>query len=100
MKSNSLLFEKPERIARESKEEPGFLHDLNLDQIIEALTDGREEYNLRTYYYTPLKDSDAICYRQEIFRDLENEPLFENLKIFSEKMREVRRYTTMIASLY
>jgi DNA mismatch repair protein MutS len=97
----SILFEKAEGdIKKETLEAPAFFADLNLDQIIEAITAGKEEYHLKPFFYTFLKDADTIKYRQDVMRDLENEVLFERIKSFSEKMRKMRRYLTLVDTLY
>jgi DNA mismatch repair protein MutS len=97
----SILFEKAEGdIKKETPEAPLFFADLNLDQIIDAITTGKEEYDLKPFFYTSLKDVDAIKYRQEIMRDLENEVLFEYIKSFAEKMREMCRYLALVDTLY
>src|SRR5436305_12829814 len=69
---NGVLFEKPENGIRDTVEPPDFFVDLNLDQIIGAVTAGREEYNLKPFFYTPLGDIGATQYRHEIMQDLEN----------------------------
>lgn len=71
-------------------EEPEFFRDLNLDQVVNAVTAGRAEYNLKPFFYTRLTNLAAIAYRHEIMRDLENEGLFKSLKSFSNQMRSVR----------
>jgi DNA mismatch repair protein MutS len=76
----------------ERAEPPDFFRDLNLDQIVDAITAGREEYNLKPYFYTSLTDKAAISYRQEIMRDLKAEQLFECIKSFSSQMRSVGRH--------
>jgi DNA mismatch repair protein MutS len=101
MAFQSILFEKTDdSIKKESFEAPAFFGDLNLDQIIDAVTAGREEYNLKPFYYTPLNHTEAIKYRQEIAQDLENGTLLENIKSFAQKMIVMRRYLAMIEKLY
>jgi DNA mismatch repair protein MutS len=97
----SILFEKPEDgINKETPEAPVFFGDLNLDQIIDDVTAGKEEYHLKPFFYTSLKHAGAIRYRQEIMRDLENEVLFEHIKSFAEKMRGMRRHLALADELY
>jgi DNA mismatch repair ATPase MutS len=70
--------------------EPEFFRDLNLDQIVAAITAGRESYDLKPLFYAPLTNLDQIAFRHEIMRDLENEALFAGLKAFSEQMQSMR----------
>ncbi len=101
MTFKSILFEKTEdSIKKETLEAPLFFVDLNLDQVIDAITAGKEEYNLKPFFYTSLNDIDAIKYRQEIMQDLENEILFENIKSFAQRMRIMRRYLALVEKLY
>jgi len=100
MTFHSILFERTEdSIKKETLEAPAFFVDLNLDQIIDTITAGKQEYNLKPFFYTSLNDIDAIKYRQEIARDLENETLLENIKSFALKMIIMRRYLAMIDKL-
>ena len=94
MTFQSILFEKTGNIEKETPEAPVFFVDLNLDQIIDAVTAGKQEYNLKPFFYTPLNGIDAIKYRHEIFQDLENNKLFEAIKSFSQKMRTMREHLT------
>ncbi len=71
---------------------PACFTDLNLDQIVNAITDVKDEYRLEEFYYTSIKDKRTILYRNDIFRDLENLDLYANLKIFSFKMKKMREY--------
>jgi DNA mismatch repair protein MutS len=101
MTFHSILFAKIEdRQKTKTPEEPACFVDLNLDQIIDAITAGRQEYHLKPFFYTSLNDIDAIKYRQEIAQDLENDMLLENIESFALKMRTMRRYLAMIEKLY
>ncbi|MGH7990556.1 MAG: hypothetical protein ACREDS_10260, partial [Limisphaerales bacterium] len=87
----SVLFEtSTPRNFDDKLESPVFFHDLNLDQIVDAITLGREEYNLKPFFYAFLTSLDTITYRQEIMQELEDESLFESIKSFSNRMREMR----------
>ena len=74
---------------------PSYFVDLNLDQIVEAVTANRDSYNLKPFFYTPLHDEDTVHYRHEIMQELENGTLMENIKSFSEKMVNTRRYLAL-----
>gem|GEM_PF-5571052 len=52
---------------------------------------GREEDNLRPYFYRLLTDGHAIMYRQEIMRDLEHAGLFGHVRTFSPTMYAMRQ---------
>jgi DNA mismatch repair protein MutS len=71
---------------------PSFFVDLNLDQIVEAITAKRQEYDLRTFFYTPLSDAETIRYRHEVFQDMEDEALMEHIREFAERMTTMHRY--------
>lgn len=98
---HSILFAKSEDgIKEETLAPPDFFVDLNLDQIIDAITAGKQEYNLKPFFYAPLNDIDAIEYRHEILQDLENRTLFEDIKSFAQKMRVIRKQLVQIEKLY
>lgn len=87
----SILFEsaKTQKVEKNNTP-PDFFHDLNLDQIVEVITAGREEYDLKPFFYTRLTNLTSVNYRLEIMRDLDGTPLFENIKTFSNHMRTMR----------
>jgi len=97
---HSILDEKTEdSVKKETLEAPVCFVDLNLDQVIGAITAGRQEYNLKPFFYTPLRDVDAIQYRHEIMQDLENETLMGNIRSFAQKMVVMRRYLALVEKL-
>jgi DNA mismatch repair ATPase MutS len=101
MTFHSILVGKNEdSIEKETLETPAFFVDLNLDQIIDAITAGSQEYKLKPFFYTSLNDIDAVKYRHEVFRDLENEKLFENIKSFAQKMRDMREHLVQAGKLH
>ena len=101
MTSCSVLFTSAEEsMTAEAAEMPAFFVDLNLDQIVNIITAAKEEYNLKPYFYTSLKNVDAIMYRHEVMRDLEKKTLFEKVKTFARKMREMREHLLRAKKLY
>jgi len=98
---HSILFERAEDgIKEKTLEVPVFFVDLNLDQVINAITAGRQEYNLRPFFYTSLHEINTIKYRQEIAQDMENETLLESIKSFAPKMSAMRRYLALMDKLH
>jgi len=77
-------------------EEPGFFGDLNLDQVVEAVVAGREEYELRPIFYAPLREAEAVEYRHDVFRDLRKPDVRAAATAFAEAMQQVRRYLTLV----
>ena len=84
---------------RDGADEPSFFADLNLDQIVASITAGKEEYNLKPFFYRPLSDAADIVFRQEIMRELEHSGLFGAIKRFAETMRVVRRQLAQAGEL-
>jgi DNA mismatch repair protein MutS len=88
---HSILFrEADEVLRREAPAEPEFFHDLNLDQIVDAITAPWKDYDLRPFFEARLHDLDAIAYRHEVMRDLERKPVMQTVRTFSERMRTMR----------
>ncbi len=76
----------------EPAEAPEFFRDLNLDQIVRAASAGKDEYDLKPFFYRPLDNCEAILYRQEVMKDLEDPRLFGRISSFAEAMREMRSH--------
>jgi DNA mismatch repair protein MutS len=88
----SILFREPDGGATAvTREAPAFFPDLNLDQIVEAVTAEWREYDLAAFFYCPLTDVDSIAYRQEVLHDLKKTSLRGVIQQFSERMREMRK---------
>jgi DNA mismatch repair protein MutS len=69
-----------------------FLGDLNLDQIIESVTAGKGEYDLAPFFHQPLRQIDAVVYRQEVFQDLEDRAVYDLMARFAQA-KLVERFT-------
>ena len=87
----SILFVQ-DALGTERVDEPEFFGDLHLDQIVTALTAGREEYGLAPFFYRPLHDVEAVHYRHHVLRDLEHESVLEAVRGFADGMRQVRKH--------
>ena len=96
----SILFERPEDRPKEKPEMPGFFVDLNLDQIVEAVINGRQEYNLRPFFWSPLTHVGAIGYRHEVMQELEREEPARIIEAFAQRMHTMRDYLDRASRLY
>lgn len=72
--------------------EPAFFADLNLDQVFAAVAAGRDEYRLAPLFRAPLRDAAAVRYRQDVLRDLENEPVRHAVAQFAGQLRVMREH--------
>lgn len=98
---HGILFSEPGSTSTATEQAaPEHFADLNLDQIVEAICTGREEYDLKSYFYTPLDSEDAVRFRQEVFQDLEREPIYACISAFAQQMRTVRNYLGQAAKRY
>lgn len=87
----SVLFPTPDlRAEAATAEMPAFFRDLHLDQVVDAITAGRQAYDLTPFFCAQLKDSDAILYRQEVMRDLDDDVPMHVVRSFSDRMRDMR----------
>jgi len=89
----SILFgDTPAAAGLDSRPEPAFFRDLNLDQVIESVTAALGDYRLKPFCYAPLDEPDAVCYRHEVFRDLDGTALPEPVTAFAAGMRRMRQH--------
>ena len=94
MNFESILFETSEDRPAINQGQPDFFIDLNIDQIVEAVVKGREEYDLKPLFWHSLKRKSAIEYRHEVMRELERQELAQIVEAFAKKMRTMRDYLT------
>ncbi len=93
MPFHSILFERPDdAIGVDSGQQPGRFSHLHLDQVTRSVVVGRAEYRLTPFIYFPMHDPDAVRYRHEIMRDLENEPVAAVVRDFAVGMGTMRRH--------
>ncbi len=90
MAFRSILFTDPDFAL--PAEPPPFFGDLYLGKIVDSITGGWKNYDLAPFYYLPLKDLDAIAYRQEVMRDITDAGLMKSLNDFTNQMRTMRQY--------
>ncbi|MGH3255388.1 MAG: MutS-related protein [Streptosporangiaceae bacterium] len=97
----SILFEQPRAGSGVGgPEEPDSFADLNLDQVLESLIAGREQYELKPIFYVPLHEVDAVRYRHEVLRDLEKREVLEPVTRFAETMRQMREHLVQVRKLH
>lgn len=98
MPFHGILFDEPN--AAIDNDQPGYFTDLNLDQVVAAITAGRGEYDLAPFFYTRLRTVNAIAYRQEVMRDLEDDALSACIATFAQQMRAMRQHLRQAKSMH
>jgi DNA mismatch repair protein MutS len=97
----SILFEGPrDGTAVGGLEEPDFFADLNLDQVLASMTAGREQYELKPFFYGPLHQASAVRYRHEVLRDLEKPDVRASIDGFAERLRRMRAHLAQVEKLH
>ena len=79
---------------------PNFFVNLNLDQVVAAITARRDEYNLKPFFHAPPPDVETVHYRHEVMQDLEQETVIDFVKAFSAKMRSMREQIARLNKLH
>jgi DNA mismatch repair protein MutS len=86
--------------AAEHDTDRSFAPDLNLDQIVAAIAGDREEHDFITeVLFGHLHDADAVRYRQEVFRDLDDAALFDEVQRFADQLTQVRTHLRQLAKM-
>jgi DNA mismatch repair protein MutS len=86
--------------AQEQHADHAVAADLNLGQIVAAVAGDRDERDLITSILSGhLRDADAVRYRQEVFRDLDDPALFDAFQRFAGLMHEVRAHLRQLTQM-
>jgi len=88
----SILFgpSESDTIAQLVEVPPAEFADLNLDQLVADATAGRDEYDLKPYFYTPLTTPAGVEFRHAVLRDLQAGNVTETVRTFADAMRGMR----------
>jgi DNA mismatch repair protein MutS len=100
MTFQSILFPCAEQRLYECITMPDCFPDLLLDQVVAAITAGKEAYHLKPLFYTPVAEPETIAYRQEVMRDLEDATVFAIVSAFAGQMREMHRLLNLAERMY
>jgi hypothetical protein len=96
--TSSVLFREPAGALL--TEAPSYFAGLNLDQVVAAVTSGRQEYELEPYFWRRLQRADDLGYRHEVFRDLDRDEVLAGVRSFAERMRGMRRQLDELEKLH
>ncbi|HUB62296.1 MAG TPA: hypothetical protein VL978_16385 [Puia sp.] len=75
----------------EQRDLPTFFVHLNLDQVVDAATKSRTEYDLKPFFYLPPRSVEDVLYRQAVGRDLDNPAVLVKVQSFAEGMGRMRQ---------
>ncbi len=99
--SPSILFARREdRLNAQGANAAPFFADLNLDQIVDAVTSGWTDHELKPFFYFPLNRADTIRYRHEVFQDLEISASLGKVKLFTQHIHDVRVLLALVNKLH
>lgn len=87
-------------VRRETRDVPAIFRDLNLDQVVDAITATKQVYDLKPFYHAPLHAADAVVYRQEVFRDLEQRDVLEAITAFAREIHVMRDYLEQAGKMH
>jgi DNA mismatch repair protein MutS len=97
----SVLFDQEQdAIAAEPDREPAFFGDLHLDQLVAAITDGREGYELVPLFYCPLHSVESVRYRHQVLGDLERDEVVTTVRTFVAGMTRMREQLKRAETLH
>ncbi|MGH9170758.1 MAG: MutS-related protein [Acidimicrobiales bacterium] len=83
----------------EPEDDPAYFADLNLDQIFEAATARFEGYDLKAFFRPLLAGAEKVRYRQDVFRDLEDDGALRAVTAFASKLQAMRLHLEQAGDL-
>ncbi len=86
--------------ATERFETPSIFRDLNLDQVVASITIGKSEYSLAPFFNQPLTTVEAVEYRQDVMRDLQDPDRLEAVNASANGLRAVRDHVAQAAKFH
>lgn len=87
----SKMVEVQEDLAEEKYKIPAYFKDLNLDQVIGKIVLEDDDSLLSETFSELLQDRNAILYRQDIFKDLDNEHVYHSILELQSCISQVYR---------
>jgi len=100
MTAPSLLFKEADDSARTSASAPDCFVDLNLDQVVGSICARKQAYDLEPFFHAPLQDLDAIHYRHEVFRELDNDELHAAVARFAQGLSTMRQWLNQAEEMH
>ena len=88
--SPSILFETPDTTPAAPAPVPDYFADLLLDRVLASVPAGHGDHDPGPHFRAPLRSAGAVAYRQEVFRDLEDRALLDQVRAFCAGMGAVR----------
>ena len=95
----SILFDRGDGGVDGAVGEPDFFADLRVDQVVAALSTGREDYDLAGFFYQPLHEVEAVQYRHHVLADLAQEPVLAAVREFAAGIQQMRKHLALMAKL-
>ncbi len=68
---------------------PACFKDLNLERIFAPVLKTKKEYEIESFFYTPLYDSETIVYRQDVMREMEDADIRALFADFSNTVYDI-----------
>lgn len=80
--------------------QPQSFADLNLDQLVAAVTEANERYDLAEFFFVALHDPEQVDYRHQVLRDLDRAEVFAAIERFVGAMHEMRDRLRLSTTLH